>query len=172
MRPTKLLTTNNELMSFHLLPHDREEGWTPYAWLIYLVPFACVPAMERGTSLLEWVATIAGLVVFLALYFRGYWVRGSWRFLAIIVAITLLGTAFSPWNPGAGAFFIYAAAFAGQLSPTRRAVQVIVAIEIVIVVQVAALATPWYNACWPLIFAPLIGALCVHNSQRKLANAK
>jgi two-component system, NarL family, sensor histidine kinase DesK len=159
-------------MRFQLLPHDREEGWTPYAWLIYLVAFACWPAMKHGTSSLEWVATIAGLVVFLALYFRGFWECDSWRFLAIIAAITLLGMAFFPVNPGAGSFFIYAAAFAGRVNPARRAAQLIALIEVVVLVEVAALHTPWYNAFWPLVFAPLIGAINVQNGQRKLANAK
>jgi two-component system sensor histidine kinase DesK len=159
-------------MPFRLLPEDREEGWTPYAWLIYLLAFACFPAMKHGTSPLEWVATMAALVVFLALYFRGYWERGRGRFLGIIAAITLLGVAFWPLNPGAGSFFIYAAAFAGRLQPTRRAVQVIAAIELIVLVQAAALRMPWYNAFWPLLFSPLIGAITLHDSQRKLANAK
>jgi two-component system, NarL family, sensor histidine kinase DesK len=159
-------------MRLHLLPHDREEGWTPYAWLIYLAAFACWPAMKHGTSELEWAATMTGLVAFLALYFRGFWEHGGWRYLAIIAAITLLGAAFFPINPGAGSFFIYAAAFAGRLNPVRRAVQVIAAIEIVVLVQIGALHEPWYNAFWPLLFAPMIGAINVQNGQRKLANAK
>src|SRR5258708_12939891 len=109
-------------MRIRLLPVDREEGWTPYAWLIYLVAFACFPAMKHGTSPLEWAATIAGLVAFLLLYFRGYWERSGWRFLAIIVAIALLGMAFWPLNPGAGSFFIFSPAFARRFHPTRQPV--------------------------------------------------
>jgi len=30
-------------MRVRLLPYDREEGWTPYAWLIYLVFFLAYP---------------------------------------------------------------------------------------------------------------------------------
>jgi two-component system sensor histidine kinase DesK len=154
------------------LPKDTEETWTPYAWLIYLALFVCWPATKPGASSLEWVATVAGLVMFLALYFRGFWVLGRAEYLVIIIAITLLGAAFWPSNPGAGSFFIYAAAFAGRLNPVRRAVQVIAAIEIVVLVEMVASHALWYNAFWPLIFAGLIGAVNLQNGQRKLANAK
>ena len=30
-----------------LLPKDPEIGWTPYVWLIYLIPFLASPAMRR-----------------------------------------------------------------------------------------------------------------------------
>jgi hypothetical protein len=36
-----------------LLPKDPDLGWTPYAWLIYFVPFLAYPA-ARGASALEW----------------------------------------------------------------------------------------------------------------------
>src|ERR1043166_7633934 len=29
-----------------LLPHDDDLGWTPYAWLIYIVPFAITPLID------------------------------------------------------------------------------------------------------------------------------
>src|SRR5437868_6558758 len=158
-------------MRFRLLPNDRDEGWTPYAWLIYVIVFACWPGMKHGTSPLEWVLMFAGLLAFLALYFRGHWERGN-RLLAIIAAITLLGVLYWPWNPGAGSFFIYAAAFAGNLQTTRRSIWVIAGIELVVLVQMIELRLAWYDAFWPLLFGALIGAINIHNSQRRLANAK
>src|SRR4051794_32564624 len=150
-----------------LLPKDRDEGWTPYAWLIYLVLFACWPGMKHGTSALEWVLTVVGLVAFLALYFRGFWESGN-RLLGVIGAITILAVLYWPQNPGAGSFFIFAAAFAGKLQSTRRSVLVIVAIEIIVAVQMIVLHLPWYDAFWPLVFGALIGAINIHNSQRHL----
>jgi two-component system sensor histidine kinase DesK len=158
-------------MRFRLLPYDREEGWTPYAWLIYVVFFACWPLMKAKASPLEWGLTLLGLTAFLALYFRGYWERGR-RLIAIIVAITLLGLAYWPWNPGAGSFFIYAAAFAGHLRPTRLAVRIIIAIELIVLVDIAVLHTLWYNAFWPVFFTVMIGAINIHTNQRKMDNAK
>src|SRR5258706_11233749 len=153
------------------LPKDRDEGWTPYAWLIYLVLFACWPGMKHGTSALEWVLTAVGLVAFLALYFRGFWVSGN-RLLVVIAAITLLGVLYWPRNPGAGSFFIYAAAFAGNLPSTRRAGLGILIISLVVAVQMIVLRLPWCDAFWPLVFGALIGAINIHYSQRHLDNAK
>ncbi|HJU64341.1 MAG TPA: hypothetical protein VJ596_01630, partial [Gemmatimonadaceae bacterium] len=58
-----------------LFPRSREIGWTPYAWLIYLSIIPLYLVFGRA-SLLEWVANVLGMVVFLALYVAGYWVRG------------------------------------------------------------------------------------------------
>src|SRR5882724_1226667 len=154
-----------------LLPNDREEGWTPYAWLVYLVLFVCWPAMKRGTTPLEWALTAVGLVAFLALYFRGFWERGA-RLMVIIAAICVLAVLYWPSNPGAGSFFIYAAAFAGDLQPPRRAVQLIVAVEAIVLLQSIALRSPWYDFIWPLVFSPLIGAINMHQRQRKIAHAR
>ncbi len=158
-------------MRFHLLPNDRDEGWTPYAWLIYSLLFACWPAMKHGSTALEWALTAAGLIVFLFLYFRGHWESGI-RLVAIIAALTLLAVLYWPWNGGAGSFFIYAAAFAGNLQPSRRGIQFMVAIEIVVITQSIVLQMPWYNFIWPLVFSPLIGAINMHYGQRRIANAK
>src|ERR1700730_13206919 len=91
---------------------DEKHGWTIYVWLVYLSFFIVYPAMKPHTTSAEWIATAAGVVVFLALYMRGYRVAGRDLYL-VIAGITLLGLIYYPFNPGAGSFFIYAAAFAG-----------------------------------------------------------
>jgi two-component system sensor histidine kinase DesK len=154
-----------------LLPKNHDEGWTPYAWLVYAVPFACWPAMKFGTSTREWVLTLVGLLAFLALYFRGHWERGG-RLMLIAAAIVLLGVLYWPWSPAAGAFFIYAAAFAGELDSTRQATVGIALIEGVVLIEAFALGMPWYNTIWPVVFCLLVGSINVHYKQKKVANAK
>jgi two-component system sensor histidine kinase DesK len=105
---------------FRLVPEDRFLGWTPYVWLGYFPGLFVVPVI-RHAGLGEWLLTIAAGLVFLALYFRGYWNRGR-ELPLIIAAIALLGFAFSPSNPGASVLITYAASFAGILRPRRRAV--------------------------------------------------
>lgn len=104
---------------FRLLPDDRMIGWTPYYWLGYFPGFFVVPVF-RHAGAGEWALTIAGGLVFLVLYFRGYWARGR-ELLVIIAAIAVLGFAFSPMNPGASVLITFAAAFAGVLRPARKA---------------------------------------------------
>ena len=61
-----------------LLPHDTDLGWTPYAWLIYSVPFTLTPLWSpRQATPSGWTMYAAATLLFLVLYFRGYWVRGA-----------------------------------------------------------------------------------------------
>ncbi len=108
---------------FRLLPKDEDLGWTPFAWLIYLVFFiAYLPVTAR--TLTDWILSLGGITAFLVLYFTGHWVRDH-RLLWIIAGITLIGLILAPGNPGASVFFIYAAAFAGFAGSPRLAAGVI-----------------------------------------------
>ncbi|HYW09909.1 MAG TPA: hypothetical protein VE913_23290, partial [Longimicrobium sp.] len=104
-----------------LLPDEEHIGWLPYMWLVYLPAFLVAPAARWRAGELSAgaaAATGVGLVIFLASYFRGYWVTG--RGLAAVVVVQLfLGAVFFADNPGALIFFVYAASFAAQLG--RRA---------------------------------------------------
>lgn len=153
--------------------HNGEDkhGWTMYVWLVYLSFFMIYPAMKPRTSVAEWIATGAALVVFLAMYFRGFRVRGRDLYL-IIAGITLLGVIYYPFNPGGGTFFIYAAAFAGHTHSSRTAFRAIVIIEIILIAEIAWFGIPLYNAIWPIVFAALIGAVNAHYGQVDRSNQK
>ena len=154
-----------------LLPNDQDLGWTPYAWLVYVVPFAATPFLRDRLSTFEVVATLVTLAIFLVLYFRGYW-AGRRESLLIIAALVAIGVAFWTRNFGAGAFFIYAAAFAGYLDPPRVAVRLIVAIAAIVLVQAWVVRHAWPHALWPLLFTVLIGGINVHFSQVNRSNAR
>lgn len=79
---------------FRLLPNDPELGWTPWAWLIYLVPFVAAPFYINEVAPHR-AATLLGSATFLVLYFAAYWNRGT-RLLLIISAIVALGCVFLP----------------------------------------------------------------------------
>ncbi|HEY4591410.1 MAG TPA: hypothetical protein VIJ61_03315, partial [Thermoanaerobaculia bacterium] len=153
-----------------LLPDDPEIGWTPYAWLIYLTSFLAWPAMRRASAL-EWALTVAGTVVFLALYFWGYWLEGR-KILWAAGGILLLGVLFAPWNPGAATFFIYAAAFLADAGSPRFAWSLLG-----VMLAVLALETPlahlspyaWAPAA---VFSLVIGGISIHAAEVRRANAK
>jgi two-component system sensor histidine kinase DesK len=152
-----------------LIPKD-EHGWTPYAWVIYLAFFFIYPAASKASAA-TWLATAAGVLIFLALYFRGWWVKG--RDLAIIIgAITLLAVVYYPFNPGAGCFFIYAAAFAPSIGSTRNGWTAIWTIEAIVVVESIALRMHPFAAVWPVVFTLLIGAINMHYEEAHRANAR
>src|ERR1044071_113900 len=128
-----------------LLPHDDDLGWTPYAWLIYIVPFAITPLIDtRFATLGGWSLFLGATALFLVLYFRGYWARG--RELVLIAAATaLLGVVFWPYTFGAGALFIYSAGALGTLDNTRHAILGVAAVAppFVFSIIVAAINLPF-----------------------------
>ncbi|HUJ12231.1 MAG TPA: sensor histidine kinase [Thermoanaerobaculia bacterium] len=151
--------------------HSSTHGWTSYVWLIYLSFFMLYPAAKPHTSVAEWIATAAGLAIFLPLYFRGYRVSGRDLYI-VIAAITLLGLIYYPFNPGAGTFFVYAAAFAGHTRSGGLALRIMVVIELVTVAEIAYFRVDVWNAVWPLVFIALVGAVNAHYSQLDRSNAR
>ena len=149
-----------------LLPKDPEIGWTPYAWLVYLASF--IVFVPGSPSI--WSLSALTIVVFLALYFRAYWVRHTGA-LPYLAAIALLGLIWAPFNPGAAVFFVYAAAFAGW-SPRRPALIMIAALALLVAIETVALhLTPqfWIPA---LVFTLLIGGINMHFSELLRAEAR
>jgi len=153
-----------------LLPKDKDLGWTPWAWLIYIVPFAITPAAEHWRASL-WIATFAATIAFVPLYLRSYWARDR-ECILIAAAITLLGVLFWPWSPGAGAFFIYAAGVIGQYERTEIAVRGISVIALIVMVEIWLGHVTLWNATWPLVFTILVGAINIHFSQVGRANTR
>jgi two-component system sensor histidine kinase DesK len=152
-----------------LIPKD-EHGWTPYAWTIYLAFFFIYPVAAH-VGIRVWIATAVGTLIFLALYFRGWWVKGT-ELAIVTAAITLLGMVYYPFNPGAGCFFIYAAAFAPSIGSARRAWTAIGIIEGIVLVESVALRIHPFSAVWPLVFTGLVGAINMHYEQAHRANAR
>src|SRR5579859_3011623 len=113
-----------------LLPKEvkADAGWTPYIWLVWLSFFVADPAFHHPPSLRRWLLTLATTLLFLALYFWGFWLKGKRR-LWVIASIALLGIVFVPRNSGACGFFVYAAAFAGFAGGTELAVGILLVLE-------------------------------------------
>ena len=155
-----------------LIPHDNDLGWTPFAWLIYVVPFVTTPLYsKRFATPAGWTMFIATTLVFLVLYFRSYWVRGR-ELMLISAAMVALGLAFWPVSFGAGAFFIYAAAMLGQFASTRRAVFGVALIAIITVIEALLLRRAFFHAAWPVVFVLLIGGINIHFCQVGRSNAR
>lgn len=155
-----------------LLPHDNDLSWTPYAWLIYIVPFLLTPFVdERQNNPAGYALYAIALIAFVFLYFRSYWVQG--RELVLVAAATLaLGLAFWPVSLGAGAFFIYAAGMIALLNSPRWAVRGVVAIALITILEAVILRRPIWHASWPVIFVLIIGGINIHYSQVGRANAR
>jgi two-component system sensor histidine kinase DesK len=160
-----------------LLPPDGAHGWTQYVWLIYLSAYAIYPFWV-GASALVWAADAAGLVAFLALYFRGYWVDGARR-LPVIAGLAVLGAALAPVNPGALTFFIYAAAFIGGACAGRAATLWIIGLTVagVGLAVLLAVVQGWRTPLEPMlivsviVMTPIIGFVNLHYNETRQRDA-
>jgi two-component system sensor histidine kinase DesK len=153
-----------------LLPPDKELGWVPYGWLVYLLFFAMYPFMAPY-SLWNFVLLPAGLGAFLPLYFWAYWLNGR-RILLPVCGIVATGAALAPFNPGSSVFFIFAAGFIGEVGEPVVAVRYLAAMLAVLA------AESWLLHLHPsfwipgLVFSALIGGVDIHNAQRRRSNRK
>jgi two-component system, NarL family, sensor histidine kinase DesK len=97
-----------KLKSWATIFRDKEHGWSPLLWVLYLGFFFIQPIFDH-VSLKLWLLDTLGAVLFLLLYF-GLFALVNPRALAHIAGIVLLGLLFQPFNGGACTFFIFAAA--------------------------------------------------------------
>jgi two-component system sensor histidine kinase DesK len=153
-----------------LLPPQRELGWTPYAWLVYSIPFVVlpfwfrVPWYGRALTVLAWLA-------FLALYFYGYWVSGR-RLVLVMAGLVALGVACIPLNPAANCFFIYAAAFAGGVGPPRVAARYLFLVVAIVLAQAWLMHLPPYAWMPAAFISLLVGGPNIHFMEAHRQNEK
>jgi two-component system, NarL family, sensor histidine kinase DesK len=146
-------------MRFRLLPSSSPLGWTPYAWLVYLSFFIAYAVVQNQPG--DWLIDAAVLVAFLALYFRGFWVEGR-ALLAVTFAIVALGAITAPRNPGASCFFIFGAAFLGDVGRPAVAVRwLLVILGLVVVETVAFDLTPAFSIP-AFVISILVGGSNIH----------
>jgi two-component system sensor histidine kinase DesK len=79
---------------------------------------------------------------------------------------------FAPWNGGALAFFIYAAAHAAWTGPPRFAVRVVLVIIAAAGLESLLLRLPPYFGIVATLFAALIGGINIHFAEVSRKNAK
>ena len=141
---------------FRVLPRDPEIGWTPFAWLIYYPVLFMWPALSHASTGV-WIATIAGGILFLPLYFRGFWCRGNREMYWIIASIGIIGLVLTPVNPGAPVLTVYAASFAGNLRPARRATQGILVVVATALIEAIVLHLPPWTWGSPVGTSAVVG---------------
>lgn len=153
------------------LPNKGEPGWVIYIWLVYLIFFLEHPIADH-ISRKEWIATIVGVLVFLAFYFGVFRLKRPWN-LVCVGGILTLGVIFAPYNLGAAGFFIYAAAFIPFAVDTEwAAVKLLSAILVIAGLETWILHSPWYFLFWSGFFSMFIGGANIYFAQKNRANEK
>jgi two-component system, NarL family, sensor histidine kinase DesK len=92
-----------------LLPKNRDHGWAPFAWLIFLCFFYIQPLAEHA-SWRSLLLTNAEVAFFLVLYFGIFWVRPPLNYV-LLLGMAAMGLGLGNTNTGASVFIIFTAAF-------------------------------------------------------------
>ena len=151
-------------MGLRLLPPDSPVGWTPFAWLVYVSIFLFYGYL--GNTPGEWVLDGIALAAFLVLYFRGFWLGGT-ALLRVALAIVGIAVVVTPHNPGGSCFFIYAAAFAGEIAPPARAIRWIAVIVGIVAIQTWVFDLPPHSWLPAVVFSILVGGSNVHFAEMR-----
>ena len=150
---------------------DKDHGWSPLLWVIYLGFFFADPVLHHA-SLRAWCLDIAGATVFLFLYF-GLFALANPRTLFHIGGMVLLGILFMPFNGGACTFFIFAAAMLPFCVDTKTAAVIgIATVGVVGAIEALLLHINRWTLFYSALFPVIIGAGNTFFAERNRMNRK
>jgi len=96
-----------------------EMGKMPYLWMVSL-SFMLWQYFFQLPGALELCLLLLTFVLFLPLYLASFWSSGRTTILCVLLSCGI-GFLWTPWNSGAGTFFIFGAGMCGRLAPARSA---------------------------------------------------
>src|ERR1017187_6844442 len=151
--------------------HDRDHGWGPLLWWLYLGFFFVQPVVEH-VSRTKWLFNILGAAIFLLLYF-GIFLLERPRLFVHVGGMVLLGVLFLPYNPGGCTFFIFAAAMIPFMVATQaRAVAGLVMIGAIAAIEGFILRVGGWEMFWAAGFPMFIGAGNIFFAERNRMNCE
>lgn len=161
-RPMKLRPLRSVL-------RDRDHGWGPLLWVLYLGFFFVQPIVGH-VSLKQWLLDGLGAAIFLVLYW-GIFLLEKPRGLVHVGGMVLLGVLFFPFNGGACTFFIFAAAMVPFSVETQaRAIAGLLTIAGIGAIEGFFLHLRGWELFYAAIFPLLIGGGNVFFAERNRMN--
>ena len=159
------------LKSWNTIFRDKEHGWSPLLWVVYLGFFFVQPVVDH-VSLKMWLLDGLGAVLFLLLYF-GLFVLLNPRALAHIAGMLLLGLLYQPINAGACTFFIFAAAMLPFCVESQAAAWAgLLAIGAIGAIEGLLLHVGGWQLFYSALFPMIIGAGNTFFAERNRMNRK
>jgi two-component system, NarL family, sensor histidine kinase DesK len=150
---------------------DRDHGWGPLLWVLYLGFFFVQPVVDHVSRKL-WAFDALGAAIFLVLYW-GIFLLERPRPLVHVGGMVLLGVLYLPYNTGGCTFFIFAAAMVPFLVDTQaRAIAGLGAIAAVAAIEGFFLPMSNWERFWAAVFPVFIGAGNVFFAERNRMNRK
>jgi len=92
-----------------LLPKNRDHGWAPYAWLVFLAFFLLQPILEHAGRT-DWLITLGTTAVFVPMYFAVFWVKKPYSYL-LLASMAAMGLGLWRLNVASSVFVIFCASF-------------------------------------------------------------
>jgi two-component system, NarL family, sensor histidine kinase DesK len=158
-----------KLRPFRSVIHDRDHGWGPLLWWLYLGFFFVQPIVDHVGSK-RWFFDVLGALVFLILYW-GIFLLERPRPLVHVGGMLLLGVLFLPYNMGGSTFFIFAAAMVPFMVSTQtRAIAGLGLIGAVAAIEALLLHVGGWGLFWAAGFPMFIGAGNVFFAERNRMN--
>jgi len=159
------------LRSFRSVFRDRDHGWGPLLWVLYLGFFFIQP-IANHVGLRQWLFDGLGAAIFLVLYW-GIFLLERPRPLIHVGGMVLLGVVFLPFNPGACTFFIFAAAMVPFMVDTQaRAIACLGIVAAVAAIEGFLLHINGWELFWATVFPVFIGAGNIFFAERNRMNRK
>lgn len=149
---------------------EHETRWTPFLYLFY-TGFVFLQPIFDHAGWKEWCLTLAGVLVFVILYLTAWWRRGALG-LWCIIGIAALGFIYFPYNGGASAFVIYAAAFFAFAFQPAMAFVCLGALLAGIGLESWILHLILWAWAPAMMLTAAIGAANIHAATQKRANTK
>jgi two-component system sensor histidine kinase DesK len=150
---------------------DRDHGWGPLLWVLYLGFFFVQPVFDH-VSRKQWAFDVLGAAIFLVLYW-GIFLLERPRPLVHVGGMVLLGVLYLPYNAGGCTFFIFAAAMVPFLVDTQgRAIAGLAAIAAIAATEGFLLHMGRGELFWAAVFPVFIGAGNVFFAERNRMNRK
>jgi len=162
-----------KLRSWRAVLGDKDHGWSPLLWVLYLGFFFVDPVMSHA-GWQRWTLDIVAAVIFLFLYFGIFFLERPIP-IVHIGGMVLLGVVFQFFNGGACTFFIYACAMLPFCVETQTAaflgIGVIASIAGIEVLFLPSENRGW-RIFWTAVFPVLIGSGNTFFAERNRMNQR
>ncbi|MGH9494165.1 MAG: sensor histidine kinase [Candidatus Sulfotelmatobacter sp.] len=160
-----------KLRPWSAIVHDKDHGWSPLLWIVYLGFFFIDPIMSHA-GMKVWLLDILAAVIFLFLYLGLFFIENPFS-LGHIGGMVALGIAYQGINDGACTFFIYAASMLPFCVETQAgAFAGIFAVGAIGAIQGLFLHFNAWRMFYSTLFPVIIGAGNTFFAERNRMNGK
>jgi two-component system, NarL family, sensor histidine kinase DesK len=154
-----------------LLPKNRDHGWAPYVWLVFLSFFFFQPVLTHAGAR-EWLITGGASLVFVVLYFGVFWTKPPITYV-LLIAMAGMGIGLANFNPGSCVFIIFCSSFIPWVAgTTRRAVLALAVLILVLALDALFLHAPPSFWATSMVVALGVAGSNIHFAEKNRVDTK